>query len=1057
MIFLSNNKILKKVLISLILIILLSNFCIPNYVQADVGGALAKPIFQFIAWIGNIVISFLQDTFYGYDVLQNNVDGSYSIYYSPYNIFAGNVPGLSINFINPDADTRTLTVTPMERVHMGTAWDLWEDTTVDSNYDTEKSVVKALRIYDYRGIDWERLYPQGITPTTQAITGDIKFDNVSHNADFETEAASAENWGNEYIFTKDTNGMWVPTDGIWKAELLVKIIKKSVANGDYLSEHDTDFSVTNPDNGVTEYELDEYNSVLKFNANGNKYDICYYEEMGNHIVFAFFNENYSKAYYFWEGSNIDDFDKIMDKEIFSDDIKLISTLDQSQLQNPDDLQLDYAQLRQDDVFTYKWLMEKSKQGIIWESPSDGETYILTLDYTTDVETNGMPIIGRFLDEETYVIEATLAKELRGTISKWYKALRTLALVGLLSVLVYIGIRIIISSSSEDKAKYKKMIGNWLAAICIIFILHYMMVLMLEISSKITNVISNTMSNEITRDEAMSSFRSQFERSDDFLDMLVIIICYVTLVVYTCVFTIQYLKRVIYMAFLTMVAPLIALTYPIDKLKDGKAQAFSMWLKEYIFNCLLQPVHLLLYTILVTSMGTEFIKTYPIYAIVAIGFLIPAEKFFRKMFGMESQTPVGTIGAAAGGAMIMGMINKLRGKPPKDEEKEGKQGVRTASQNGGKAVEGAGQATETGGKAVEGAGKGISAGGKAIQAGSAIPYVGPVIGAVGKGVDIAGKAVQGAGKGIQGAGKGIKTAGKATQKLGKATSKIKKVTTVAGQKFKRVAKKTGGKIHKVGKKYVYGSGSRARKNRRAIRRTITGAAGGILGATIGIAAGVASGDLGKAFSYGTAGAAAGYAGAKNLGDNISSKVQGAHDKIRKASMGTEAYNNAKFDEKFFESDDYKIFKEKHGENAKQIAQSYLNCGITDTKEMEKLIGSGIDANAYSQYKQNGVTDVAKMAELGKADISPELYGAFANEGITDIYKIKKAKKYAEGKKLNETQVAERMRIVQNVPEEAKNDEAKFGEYINRLARGKNWSQKEIEEMRKDLYKNLYDLT
>jgi len=45
MIFLSNNKILKKVLISLILIILLSNFCIPNYVQADVGGALAKPIF----------------------------------------------------------------------------------------------------------------------------------------------------------------------------------------------------------------------------------------------------------------------------------------------------------------------------------------------------------------------------------------------------------------------------------------------------------------------------------------------------------------------------------------------------------------------------------------------------------------------------------------------------------------------------------------------------------------------------------------------------------------------------------------------------------------------------------------------------------------------------------------------------------------------------------------------------------------------------------------------------------------------------------------------------
>ena len=47
----------------------------------------------------------------------------------------------------------------------------------------------------------------------------------------------------------------------------------------------------------------------------------------------------------------------------------------------------------------------------------------------------------------------------------------------------------------------------------------------------------------------------------------------------------------------MIAPFVALTYPIDKLNDGQAQGFNKWLKEYIFNLLIQPMHLLLYTIL----------------------------------------------------------------------------------------------------------------------------------------------------------------------------------------------------------------------------------------------------------------------------------------------------------------------------------------------------------------------------------------------------------------------------------------------------------------------------
>ena len=74
------------------------------------------------------------------------------------------------------------------------------------------------------------------------------------------------------------------------------------------------------------------------------------------------------------------------------------------------------------------------------------------------------------------------------------------------------------------------------------------------------------------------------------------IIYIVLVIYTIIFCFTYLKRVVYMAFLTIIAPLVAITYPIDKINDGKAQAFDLWLKEYLFNLLIQPMHLILYTI-----------------------------------------------------------------------------------------------------------------------------------------------------------------------------------------------------------------------------------------------------------------------------------------------------------------------------------------------------------------------------------------------------------------------------------------------------------------------------
>lgn len=89
----------------------------------------------------------------------------------------------------------------------------------------------------------------------------------------------------------------------------------------------------------------------------------------------------------------------------------------------------------------------------------------------------------------------------------------------------------------------------------------------------------------------------------------------------------------------------------------------MWFREYIFNVLIQPFHLILYAILVGS-AIDLVTTNMIYGVVAIGFLVPAEKLLRKFFGFDNAGTLSAAGSFAGGAMFSAMINKInRPKPP----------------------------------------------------------------------------------------------------------------------------------------------------------------------------------------------------------------------------------------------------------------------------------------------------------------------------------------------------------------------------------------------------------
>ena len=263
-----------------------------------------------------------------------------------------------------------------------------------------------------------------------------------------------------------------------------------------------------------------------------------------------------------------------------------------------------------------------------------------------------------------------AEVLRETISSWYKSFRSIAVVGLLSVLIYLGIRILLSSAADDKAKYKESLKDWLVALCLVFVIHFIMSGILMLTDKVTNLFSTSITDGITiaaddgsevvkfRTNLMGLVRFQAQ-SDDAQKTVAYTIIYVALIIYTVIFTVVYYKRFLYTAFFTMIAPLVALTYPLDKIGDGKAQAFNMWFKEYTMNVIIQPVHLILYTVFVSS-ASNLAADNPVYALVAIGFLIPAEKFIKKMFGLDRAETTSGFGSFAGGALAMTGLKKLAG-------------------------------------------------------------------------------------------------------------------------------------------------------------------------------------------------------------------------------------------------------------------------------------------------------------------------------------------------------------------------------------------------------------
>ena len=258
--------------------------------------------------------------------------------------------------------------------------------------------------------------------------------------------------------------------------------------------------------------------------------------------------------------------------------------------------------------------------------------------------------------------------LRQNVSIWYYNLRTVAIVISLIVLLYIGIRMAMSSVASDKAEYKKMLKDWFASFAILFVLHYFMIIVLSVNNELVSLIYNMKDNiAVNSDFGSGDYMAELFKNVFSLGGLAQIegatsaITYIALVGTTIAFFVLYVKRLLTVAFLIIIAPLITITYAIDKMGDGKSQALDTWLKEFVFNVLIQPFHCIIYIVFVNAAfagASADSLSGAIFAILSMLFIFKAEDIVKKIFGFGQASTLGTM-AAAGGLAVAALQSTMK--------------------------------------------------------------------------------------------------------------------------------------------------------------------------------------------------------------------------------------------------------------------------------------------------------------------------------------------------------------------------------------------------------------
>lgn len=305
--------------------------------------------------------------------------------------------------------------------------------------------------------------------------------------------------------------------------------------------------------------------------------------------------------------------------------------------------------------------------------------------------NQVPLLD--IDFMSFDAPTAAINDFRTAVATWYYIMRMIATAILLLILIYIGIRMALSTMAQDKVIYRKMLADWATSLAILYLLHYFIIFVINLNSSFIEILKGVGGAEDTLGNITKFITAILLNSVSMASGftgIVSTLVYVMIVFQTLKFLLLYLKRMITIGFLIIISPLITITYSVDKIGDQRAQALNTWMKEFCYNILIQPFHCIMYlafanvafsliqanvmdgifavisfipggTIIAnvanviedTASGNNTLAA-GVLALICLKFIDDGEQIIRKIFGFEKASSLGT--AVAATAAVTGLVS-----------------------------------------------------------------------------------------------------------------------------------------------------------------------------------------------------------------------------------------------------------------------------------------------------------------------------------------------------------------------------------------------------------------
>ena len=234
--------------------------------------------------------------------------------------------------------------------------------------------------------------------------------------------------------------------------------------------------------------------------------------------------------------------------------------------------------------------------------------------------------------------------IRKNLALVYVIFRNFSIAAMLFVLLYIAIRMALSNIATRKAKYSQMLVSWFTGLCIIIFIHFFMYMVLYVNDILVNIFmgqNTAAAAEILGNGAESLTLYDAIRTKayswNFFDGLAGLIMYIVMVYYLLRFLGIYIKRMVSIYVLALFGSVVGVKYAIEKSSGGKSKNTLMkWMKDFIFNVLLQTIHCLIYVVFM-SIAVKAALTSAggiIVAILVFQFILKADGIFMKIFNIK---------------------------------------------------------------------------------------------------------------------------------------------------------------------------------------------------------------------------------------------------------------------------------------------------------------------------------------------------------------------------------------------------------------------------------------